>query len=202
MRNKLSNHFYQRDNVLCIARELLGKVLVTELEGIRCAGRIVEVEAYNGVKDKASHAWAGRRTARTEIMYAGGGVAYIYRCYGLHHLFNVVTSSEDIPHAILVRALEPLEGVEAMLQRSGKKKPDFSLTRGPGNAAKAMGLHVAFTGWSLQSPEIYITDDGYKLSEKEVVACPRIGVDYAGDDALLPYRFYILGNRYVSGRNK
>lgn len=199
MRKKLSKDFYQRKDVLVIARELLGKVLVTALEGERCAGRIVEVEAYNGTIDKASHAWGGRRTTRTEIMYAPGGVAYVYLCYGLHHLFNVVTNTADIPHAVLIRALEPLEGISAMLRRTGKKKVDASLTRGPGNAAKAMGITTELTGISLGSKTIYIADDGYRLIEKQLIAGPRIGVDYAGEDALLPYRFYIKGHPNRSG---
>ncbi len=202
MRKKLSKDFYLRDDVLAIARELLGKVLVTEPDGTRCAGRIVEVEAYNGIVDRASHAWGGRRTARTEVMYAEGGVAYVYLCYGIHHLFNVVTSSSGIPHAILLRALEPLEGVELMLHRTGKKKIDFSLTRGPGNVAKAMGITTRLTGSSLYSTGIYIADDGFNVPETAIITGPRIGVDYAGEDALLPYRFYIKGNPYVSGRNK
>ena len=199
MRKKLSKDFYLRPDVLVIARELLGKVLVTEIACIRCAGRIVETEAYNGEADKASHAWGGRRTSRTEVMYSPGGVAYVYLCYGIHHLFNVVTNSRDIPHAVLIRALEPLEGVDHMLIRTGKNKPDRSLTRGPGNAAKALGITTAMTGISLLSKGIYITDDGYRPVETDIVAGPRIGVDYAGDDALLPYRFYIKGHPNLSG---
>jgi DNA-3-methyladenine glycosylase len=202
MRKKLSKDFYLRDDVLAIARDLLGKVLLTEPDGTPCAGRIVEVEAYNGIVDRASHAWGGRRTARTEVMYAEGGVAYVYLCYGIHHLFNVVTNSSGIPHAILLRALEPLEGVELMLHRTGKKKIDFSLTRGPGNVAKAMGITTRLTGSSLYSTGIYIADDGFNVPETAIITGPRIGVDYAGEDALLPYRFYIKGNPYVSGRNK
>jgi DNA-3-methyladenine glycosylase len=202
LRKKLSNHFYQRANVPGIARELIGKVLVSRLDGITCAGRIVEVEAYNGITDKASHARGGRRTARTEIMYAKGGVAYVYLCYGIHHLFNVVTNTSGIPDAILIRALEPLEGIREMLRRTGKKKADETLTRGPGNAARAMGISTAHTGWSLQSPELFIAADNYVVNDQDIVAGPRIGVDYAGSDALQPYRFYIKGNKYVSMPNK
>lgn len=183
-----------------IARELLGKVLVTTFDGQRTAGRIVEVEAYNGVVDRASHAWSGRRTARTEIMYAGGGTAYVYLIYGIHHLFNVVTNRQDVPHAVLVRALEPLEGIELMLERTGKPKLDHTLTRGPGNLSRAMGLSVLHTGYSLLENTIYIADDGY--GAMAVGVTKRIGVDYAGVDALLPYRFFILGNPFVSGTKK
>jgi DNA-3-methyladenine glycosylase len=197
---KLDNSFYARPDVLKIARELLGKVLVTEFDGVRTTGRIVEVEAYNGVVDRASHAYSGRRTRRTEVMYREGGTAYVYLIYGIHHLFNVVTNKEDIPHAVLVRALEPLEGIPIMLKRVGKARPDHSLTRGPGNLSKAMGLATLHTGYSLYEGEIYIGDDGYRPRRTEIIATPRIGVDYAGEDAALPYRYYLDGNPYVSGK--
>ena len=197
---KLDNSFYDRPNVVRIARELLGKVLVTGFDGQRTSGRIVEVEAYNGVIDRASHAWSGRRTRRTEVMYAEGGTAYVYLIYGIHHLFNVVTNKKDIPHAVLVRALEPLEGIPLMLKRTGKVKADHSLTRGPGNLSRAMGLATLHTGYSLYEGEIYIGDDGHRVRPAEIVATPRIGVDYAGEDAALPYRLFIKGNPYVSGK--
>lgn len=197
---KLSLTFYRRENVLAIAKDLLGKLLVTKINGVLAAGRIVETEAYNGIVDKASHAFAGRRTDRNEIMYAGGGVTYVYLCYGIHHLFNVVTNKREVPHAVLIRALEPVKGVETMLQRTGKKKPDHSLTRGPGNLSKAMGIFTAHSGSSLKGNEIFIADDGTSYSAKEITASKRIGVDYAGKDALLLYRFYVKGNPFVSGK--
>lgn len=196
----MDNSFYDRADVVRIARELLGKVLVTTFEGLRTTGRIVEVEAYNGVVDRASHAWSGRRTRRTEVMYREGGTAYVYLIYGIHHLFNVVTNKKDTPHAVLVRALEPLEGIPTMLKRTGKTKLDHTLTRGPGNLSKAMGLYIQHTGFSLFEDIIYIGDDGYKLRKSEIIASPRIGVDYAGPDAELPYRFFVKGNPYVSGK--
>jgi DNA-3-methyladenine glycosylase len=199
---KIPESFYQRDNVLIVAKELLGKILVTKFDGIETSGRIVEVEAYNGEIDKASHAYGGRRTNRTEVMYTHGGVAYVYLCYGIHHLFNVVTNNKDIPHAILVRALEPLKGIEGMLLRTNKEKLDFSLTKGPGNVSKALGIQTKHTGISLLSKELYIADDGTNYTNKQIVASPRIGVDYAGKDAELKYRFYIKGNLYVSGKSK
>ncbi len=197
---KLDNSFYDRPDVVRIARELLGKVLVTEFEGRRTSGRIVEVEAYNGVVDRASHAWSGRRTRRTEVMFGQGGTAYVYLIYGIHHLFNVVTNKKDIPHAVLVRALEPLEGIPTMLERTGKAKLDHTLTRGPGNLSRAMGLYVQHTGYSLFEDVVYIGDDGYKVGKNDIIASPRIGVDYAGPDAELPYRFFVKGNPYVSGK--
>ena len=202
MKKKLSLEFYQRENVQTIARELLGKILVTKWEGLTTSGRIVEVEAYEGGIDRASHAYNGRRTARNEIMYADGGVAYVYLCYGIHHLFNVVTHMRETPHAVLVRALDPLEGVEHMLERTGKEKLDATLTRGPGNVSKALGIFTQHTGKSLLSRELYIADDGFAYNKKDIGASPRIGVDYAGPHALWPYRFYVKGNRFVSGKPK
>ncbi len=197
---KLPKDFYRRENVLQIAKELLGKVLVTKWNGILTSGRIVEVEAYHGIIDRASHAYRGRRTARNEIMYADGGVAYVYLCYGIHHLFNVVTQGKDIPHAILVRAIEPINGVKEMLKRTGKKKPDDSLTRGPGNVSKALGIQVAVSGYSLAGKELFIADDGFAYTKKDIAVSARVGVDYAAEDASLPYRFYIKGNPFVSGK--
>jgi DNA-3-methyladenine glycosylase len=199
---KLTLDFYKRTNVLQIAQELLGKILVTNQDGIVTSGRIVEVEAYNGIVDKASHAFGERRTNRNEIMYAEGGVAYVYLCYGIHYLFNVVTHTKEIPHAILIRALEPIKGIDTMLNRIGKKKIDNTLTRGPGNLSKALGITALQTGVSLLGKKLFIGDDGFEYTQNEIAASPRIGVDYAGNDALLPYRFFIKGNPFVSGKPK
>ncbi len=200
---KLPIDFYQRSNVVQIAKELLGKILVTKWNGIETSGRIVEVEAYNGIVDRASHAAGGRRTNRNEVMYGDGGVSYVYLCYGIHHLFNVVTNRPETPHAILIRALEPLKGIDVMLERTAKKKLDYTLTKGPGNVSKALGISFKLhSGLSLLSKEIFIAEDDYKLNKKEIVASPRIGVDYAGADASLPYRFFIKGNPFVSGKTK
>jgi DNA-3-methyladenine glycosylase len=195
----LPDSFYDRPGVVAVAKDLLGKVLVTNFEGGRTAGRIVEVEAYNGVVDRASHAFSGRRTRRTEVMFGPAGVAYVYLIYGIHHLFNVVTNKRDVPHAVLVRGLEPVEGIPVMLARTGKKKLDHTLTRGPGNLSRALGLLTKHTGTSLLGDTIFIADDGFRLRRSQIVATPRIGVDYAGEDAALLYRFFIDGNPYVSG---
>jgi DNA-3-methyladenine glycosylase len=197
---KLSLEFYQRSNVLHIAKDLLGKVLVTKWNNTVTSARIVECEAYAGITDRASHAYGARRTKRNEIMYAHGGFAYVYLCYGIHHLFNVVTNVNEVPHAILIRAGEPLEGVKEMLKRTGKEKLDNTLTRGPGNFSKALGIYTAHSGLSLSDKKLFIADDGFRYKKKEIVASPRIGVDYAGNDALLPYRFYVKGNPFVSGK--
>jgi DNA-3-methyladenine glycosylase len=199
---KLGLNFYRSDNLLQIAKELLGKILVTKFDGIETSGRIVEVEAYRGEIDKASHAYGGRRTNRTEVMYAHGGVGYVYLCYGIHHLFNIVTNDKDIPHAILIRALDPVKGIEKMLERTGKRRLDYTLTKGPGNVSKALGIYTKHTGISLLSKELFIADDGKTYSNKEIVSSPRIGVDYAGKDAALKYRFFIKDNLYVSGKSK
>lgn len=197
---KLEPSFYDDPDVVKLARSLLGKLLVTEIDGIRTSGRIVETEAYAGEIDRASHAYGGRRTNRTEIMFGSSGRAYVYLCYGIHHLFNVVTNTEGNPHAILVRALEPVDGIVDMLLRTGKKKMDYSLTRGPGNVSKAMGIQTRHTGTDLLGNLIYIVDDNFKVKETDIVSSPRIGVDYAGEDALLLYRFHLRNNPYVSGK--
>ncbi|MBW8685535.1 DNA-3-methyladenine glycosylase [Chitinophaga rhizophila] len=197
---KLTSGFFDRPDVLTIARELLGKIIVTSFNGELTTARIVETEAYAGVTDKASHSYGGRRTARTEIMYREAGTAYVYLCYGIHQLFNIVTNQVDIPHAILIRGAEPLAGVPVMLHRTGKKTADFTLTRGPGNVSKALGITLEHTGETLFGDEFYIASDGYVPASADIIATPRIGVDYAGADALLPYRFIIHNNRYVSGK--
>lgn len=197
---KLEREFYDRPDVVKIAKELLGRVIVTTFNGIITSGRIVETEAYAGVIDRASHAWGGRRTNRTEIMYGRPGTAYVYLCYGIHHLFNVVTNKPDIPHAILIRAVEPLTGIPDMLLRTGKKKADHTLTKGPGNVSKALGIYTMHTGLDLLGNDIFITGEEVKVKARDIVITPRIGVDYAGEDAKLPYRFIIKGNPYVSGK--
>jgi DNA-3-methyladenine glycosylase len=197
---KLDHSFYDRKNVVLIAKELLGKILVTQIDGVRTSGRIVETEAYNGVVDRASHAFGGRRTNRSEHIYGGPGTVYVYFVYGLHYLFNVVTNKKDTPHAILIRALEPLEGVDYMLKRVGKPIADYTLTKGPGNLARALGISKMHTGGSLFSEEIFIEDDGLRYKKDQIVITHRIGVDYAGTDAQLPYRFIVKGNPYVSAK--
>jgi DNA-3-methyladenine glycosylase len=135
-------------------------------------------------------------------MFEPGGKAYVYLCYGIHQMFNIVTNRRDVAHAILIRAVEPLEGIDIMLDRTGKKTLDHSLTRGPGNVGKALGFHTSQSGMDLNSPEMFIADDGFAVNHEMIGISSRIGVDYAGDDALLPYRFFIRGNKYVSGKIK
>ena len=197
---KLTIEFYKRKNVVLIARDLLGKIIVTNLDGIVTSGRIVETEAYAGFTDKASHAYEGRRTKRNEHMYAQPATAYVYICYGIHQMFNIVTNDKEIPDAILIRAIEPIEGINSMLQRTGKEKLTNTLTKGPGNVGKALGICKIHSGISLLDDTIYIASDNYVINQKEIGSSKRIGVNYAGADALLPYRFYVKENKYVSGR--
>ena len=194
----LSEAFYTGEDVVAIARALLGKVLVTRFDGQLTSGMIVETEAYAGVTDRASHAWSGRNTTLTSVMYMHGGVAYVYLCYGIHHLFNVVTNIEGTPHAVLIRGLEPIDGIDIMLQRRKKAKLQPALTAGPGALSEALGIKTKHTGISLISDELYIEDRGLKVPESAIVASARIGVAYAKEDALLPYRFHINGNAFVS----
>lgn len=193
---KLSRDFYLRDDVVLIAKELLGKIIVTKFDGIVTAGRIVETEAYAGIRDKASHAYNNRRTNRTEVMFSKTGVAYVYLCYGIHHLFNVVCNTNEHPDAVLIRGIEPLEGIDTMLQRCNKKKPDASLGRGPGNVSKALGIFTNHNGIDLQSKELYVANDG--ATGFEIAVSKRIGVDYAGEHANWLYRFFVYGNQHVS----
>jgi len=196
---KLPLQFYQDPDVILIARELIGKVIITEIGGVTTSGRIVETEAYIGLTDKASHSFGGRRTARNEHMYAKAGTAYVYICYGMHHLFNVVTNKKEVPDAVLVRAVEPIAGIDVMLKRTGKRVFDNTLTRGPGNAAKALGISKMHSGTNLLGAAIYIAADGYGLNEQLIGASKRIGVESAGEAAHYPYRFFLKGNPFVSG---
>lgn len=199
---KLNIDFYKRENAVQIARELIGKIITTNIDGIITSGRIVETEAYMGITDKASHAYGGKRTARNEHIYAGPATSYVYICYGIHHLFNIVTNDKEVPHAILIRAIEPLLGIDDMLIRTGKKKLDDTLTKGPGNAAKALGINKLHSGIDLLADTVFITEEENEIDKNLITSSPRIGVDYAGEDAFLPYRFFIKGNKYVSGRPK
>ncbi|MCX6269898.1 MAG: DNA-3-methyladenine glycosylase [Bacteroidetes bacterium] len=183
--------FYRREDVVLIARELLGKVLVSRMNGEITSGIIRETEAYAGVTDRASHAYGGRYTERTRIMYREGGVAYIYLCYGIHSLFNVVTHEEGVPHAILIRGIMPAEGIDLMRQRIGSPQPAHKLGDGPGKVGKILALDPSLSGISLFGDEIWIEDRGIKIVDNEVHISERIGVSYAGEDAKLPYRFSV-----------
>jgi DNA-3-methyladenine glycosylase len=188
---KLTTDYFIQDDVVNLSKDLLGKILCTQIDGIYTSGIITETEAYAGITDKASHAYGGRRTARNEVMYHQGGKAYVYLCYGIHHLFNVVTNVEGIPHAILIRAIYPLEGKDVILKRRNAKSFTKNLTVGPGKASAALGIHTGINGVSLNENIIWIEDRGITIPKKEIKVSTRIGIDYAGEDALLPYRFYV-----------
>jgi DNA-3-methyladenine glycosylase len=195
---KLTNRFYGQGNVVTVAKALLGKKLCTQNGDEYTSATIVETEAYNGVIDRASHAYGGRRTGRTEVMYSAGGVAYIYLCYGIHYLFNVITGPEDNPLAVLIRAVEPVDGVDIMLRRRKMENPGPRIGAGPGLVTQALGIGKMHNGVSLSDDQVWIEDTGIRVPSGSIVSTTRIGVDYAGDDALLPYRFYIRGHPYVS----
>ena len=178
-----------RDDVVQISKDLLGKELFTRMNGVLTSGLITETEAYAGVADRASHAYNNRRTSRTEVMYAQGGTAYIYLCYGIHHLFNVVCNHTDVPHAVLIRAIVPNTGIKNMLKRRSRKSLDKSLCAGPGTLSQALGIKTTHNGLDLGGDKIWIEESSVIVEEADIVAGPRIGVDYARQDALLPYRF-------------
>ena len=198
---KLPFSFYQNEDVTDLAVQLLGKQLFTLIDGELTGGTIVETEAYKGVIDKASHAYGGRLTGRTRVMYESGGVSYVYLCYGIHHLFNVVTAPQNTPHAVLIRGLEPISGVDVMLSRRNMTSLKLNLTAGPGALAKALGIDKGLNAKDLMGEEIWIEDNGIHINPQDIVAGPRIGVAYAQDHALLPWRFYVKGNKFVSRPN-
>lgn len=192
----LTEDFYRRNDVTRIARELLGKTLMTRKDGKTTAGIIVETEAYSS-KERGCHAYNNRKTARNAVMFGNGGYAYVYLCYGMHHLFNVVTNQEGKADAVLIRALEPVEGLPTMLKRTGATKT-ARLTSGPGKLTRALGIDRNHNGLALTSRRVWLEDGGMRVGKASIIASPRIGIDYAGDDAKLPWRFTIKDNVWVS----
>ncbi|MFH1322175.1 MAG: DNA-3-methyladenine glycosylase [Bacteroidota bacterium] len=190
---KLSRDFYTRDDVCQISKDLLGKYLFTRFNAKITAGIITETEAYAGITDRASHAYGNRRTKRTEVMYHEGGVAYVYLCYGMHHLFNIVTNKKDIPHAVLIRGIKPVEGVDTMNKRRTKKTSTYDrIISGPGIVTQALGIKTIHTRIDLCGDIIWLEDRGIKILPGNIIVSPRIGVAYAKEDALLPYRFQFV----------
>lgn len=204
MKRRLPRSFYTRSDVVQISQDLLGKYLVTAIDGQQSAGRIVETEAYRAPDDKACHAWNNRRTKRTETMFAEGGCAYVYLCYGIHHLFNVVTGPKEHAQAVLIRAIAPTDNLELQLQRRGKKKVQPQLTAGPGVMSKALGISTAHDATDLVAPHspIWIEDRAEVLLPEEIECGPRIGIDYAEECAAWPWRFWIKGSPWVSKSRK
>lgn len=199
--SKLPLSFYQQEDVISLAKQLLGKKLLTLIDGQLTGGIIVETEAYNGVIDKASHAYNGRFTPRTSTMYKAGGVSYVYLCYGIHYLFNVVTGLEGNPHAVLIRGLEPVDGLSTMLERRNMTKLAPRISAGPGALAQALGIDKNLNAKDLLSDEIWMEDADIHYEDAQIISSPRVGVAYAQDHALLPWRFYIKGNKFVSKPN-
>jgi DNA-3-methyladenine glycosylase len=195
----LKRDFYTRPDTLRVARDLLGKLLVVPSpSGARVSGRVVEVEAYLGAEDRAAHSFGGRRTRRTETMFGVGGTAYVFFVYGMHHQFNVVTGPEGQPHAVLVRAVEPSEGIGLMRERRPVSK-ERELTSGPGKLCRALAIDLGFDGEDLTTGRrVWLEETGVEFKPDEVATGPRIGVAYAAEDALKPWRFWVKGNEYVS----
>jgi DNA-3-methyladenine glycosylase len=194
---KLPREFYTRPNVITVARDLIGRLLVIPApDGTRMSGMIVETEAYRGPEDRASHAFGGRRTNRTETMYGIGGTAYVYFVYGMYNQFNVVTNVKDIPHAVLIRALEPVEGIEWMRERRHQHS-DRNLSSGPGKLCMAMGIDRQLDRADLLGDQVWI-EEGERISRSRIISGPRVGIDYAEEWVDKPWRFWLRGNPHVS----
>ena len=192
---KLPVSYYQSNDVVHLAKDLLGKFLITNIEGNLTGGIITETEAYAGIHDQASHAYGDRKTNRTKVMYQEGGVSYIYLCYGIHYLFNVVSGELDVPHAILIRSIFPVIGLRTMLKRTGKNKPDYKISDGPGKLTKALGITLEQNKYPLNSNLVWIEDRKIEIVSEYIQVTNRIGVEYAGSDATLPYRFLLNINK-------
>lgn len=194
---ELSEDFYVREDVVYIAKELIGKVLFTCYNGEVTGGVICETEAYNGIVDRASHAYGGRHTRRTGVMYRKGGIAYVYLCYGIHSLFNVVTNTEGVPHAVLIRGIKPYININKISSRLNREIKQQDILRGPGIVSRSLGIHYKDTGTKLtrttesarKTAVIWIEDHTIEVPDHELKVTARIGVNYAEEDALLPYRF-------------
>lgn len=195
---KITKEFYENEDVVDVAKQLLGKLLCTNIDGVFTSGKIVETEAYCGATDKACHAHLNRRTKRTEIMFGEGGHAYVYLCYGIHALFNIVTNKKGSADAVLIRAIEPVDGIEAMLERRKMDKTAYRLTAGPGILSQALGIDTSHYGTDLAGNLIWLEDHKVIVDNNEIISSARVGIDYAGEDALLPWRFRIRGNKWCS----
>jgi DNA-3-methyladenine glycosylase len=198
MHNVLQREFYSGSDPVPIAQELLGKVLCTNFADEFTAGIIAETEAYNGRTDKACHSNTHGLTERTKIMFGKPGFAYVYLCYGIHHLFNVVTNTEGNADAVLIRAIEPIDGIPLILKRRNKSNLERSVGGGPGITSQALGISTDHYGTDLCGDQIWIEDRNIEIKPNQIIKSPRVGVDYAGEDAKLPWRFRIKENRFTS----
>jgi DNA-3-methyladenine glycosylase len=195
MGTKMDTAYFEGSRVSQIAQQLLGKVLITKVDGEVTAGMIVETEAYS-FRERGCHAYLNKRTPRNQVMFKRGGHAYVYLCYGIHHLFNIVTNTEGKGDAVLVRALQPTLGVEVMMSRVKTDTPK-RITAGPGKLSRAMGIDLNLNGAWLGDFQVWI-EEGKRIAPADRIAATRIGIDYAGSDALLPWRYYIRHNEWVS----
>jgi len=196
---KLPRDFYTRSNVVTVARDLLGKLLVVPTKnGARVSGKIVEVEAYRGPQDRAAHSYGGRRTTRTETMYGIGGTAYVFFVYGMYNQFNVVTNAADAPHAVLIRAVEPVEGIDVMRRRR-PGKTDHNLTNGPGKLCIALDIDRKLDAADLLENRVWL-EEAERIPRSRILSGPRIGIDYAEEWIDKPWRFWVKDNPYVSRR--
>lgn len=188
--------FFARDTHI-VARELLGKILVRQEGKNSVSGRIVEVESYVGEDDKASHASRGK-TSRTEVMFGEAGHAYVYMIYGMYFCLNVVTGENNFPAAVLIRALEPISGIKTMQTRR-QQIHELQLTNGPGKLCQALNITRTLNKENVvTSKKLFIIDDGFVLMPSHITSAARIGVEYAGQHAQLPWRYYISDNLFVS----
>ena len=191
-------YFLKSKDVINVSKNLIGKILITNFDNKLTGGIIVETEAYAGINDRASHAYNNKKTKRTETMFMSGGVCYVYLCYGIHFLFNIVTGPKNHPYAVLIRAIEPTIGITHMINRRNFKNKNFNLTNGPGKLSKALGITKNINGEKINTKLIRLEDNMSKIDKKNILSSPRIGVDYAKEDAQLPYRFYLENNNWVS----
>ena len=197
--SKLGLSYYLNDDVVALSRDLLGKRLMTRIGGdVITGGIIVETEAYDGLKDSACHAFVGRYTQRTKVLWKEGGLAYVYLIYGMYYLLNLVTAPEGIPMVVLIRALEPTDGIDLMMLRRKLTKIEPRLTAGPGLLTQALGITNEHYGASLLDDTIWVEDDGLRYTHEEIIASPRVNIGYAGDDVHLPWRFRVKGNKWTS----
>lgn len=195
----LTLEYFLNGNVIEIAKDLIGKTLHTRIDGAYTSGIITETEAYNGTKDKACHAYGGKRTKRTSVMYNEGGISYVYLCYGIHNLFNIITNKKDYPDAVLIRAIKPMDGISAMMKRRGMEIQHPKLTAGPGRLSQALGISLRHNGLNLD-PEsgIWLEDNEQTITDSEIMNSKRIGISYAEEHAELPWRFYLKDSEWVS----
>lgn len=187
----LPHSYFQNSNVVFLAKDLIGKVIYTKVNGETVGGIISETEAYAGVQDKASHAYNNKRTNRTGTMYLEGGHIYMYLCYGIHNMVNIVTNKKEIPDAVLIRSIQPYTNIEVLLKRRNTQKNNNNTFNGPGKVGQALALTTAHDAIILNNETIWIKDEGISLDPSKIKTTPRIGIDYAEEDALLPYRFII-----------